>query len=579
MDTLKIKQYLKQAPEPILSSLIGEDNKELLIECNFNNVENVTSRENLVNMLIALKKEKMFEDPKVRLEIVKRLTDDEIKELSQCMKIKYEDGYNREEIQNEFLNKTWKLSKSTALFLQMFNINPEEYFKKEKNVYEDSVEEINLGIISENNKRFFELQDYQFIVKQRTLNRLENKSILKRMLIRMPTGTGKTKTSMHVITEYFINAMKNEGIVLWIADRRELLEQAVRSFKNVWEHLGNKNIKIYRLWDMYDFDKEQINDGIIFTSIQKLRLLKNTEKYEQIHRKVKLIIYDEAHKALAKETKTILEDLMHKHNDREKDRSMIGLTATPGRNNEIESIALSRMFDNYSIEIAKDLLDRINLTPNEYANIESDEDIIKYLQSRGVLAKLQTKRLEYDTISNEEKLIIKEQIEQINDNESDIPIKLIEKIGENKFRNKAILEELKELNEKGIPTIVFACSVEHGKRISAILTMNDIKNVAVYGETSSEERKKYIRKFKNNEVKILINYDVLTTGFDSTNIRCVFITRPTSSIALYSQMIGRGLRGPKMGGNEVCQLIDIKDNLEQYNEKLAFNHFNKYWRR
>lgn len=579
MNTLKIKQYLKQATEPVLSSLIGETNKELLIECNFNNVENVTSRENLVNMLIALKKEKIFEDPKVRLEIVKRLKDDEVEQLAQCMKVKYEDKSDREEIQNIFVKKTWKLNKLTELFLQMFDINAEEYFKKEKNVYEDSIEEINLGIISENNKRFFELQDYQFIVKQRTLNRLESKSILKRILIRMPTGTGKTKTSMHVITEYFINTMKNEGIVLWIADRRELLEQAVRNFRNVWEHLGNKNIKMYRLWDVYDFDKEQITDGVIFTSIQKLRLLKNTDKYEQIHKKVKLIVYDEAHKALAKETKAILEDLMYKHNDREKDRSMIGLTATPGRINEIESIALSRMFDNYSIEIAKDLLDRINLTQNEYANIENDEDIIKYLQNRGVLAKLQTKRLEYDTISNEERRIIKEQIEQIKDDDSDVPIKLIEKIGENKFRNKAILQELKELNEKGVPTIVFACSVEHGKRISAILTMNDIKNVAVYGETSSEERKENIRKFKNGEVKILINYDVLTTGFDSTNIRCVFITRPTSSIALYSQMIGRGLRGPKMGGNEVCQLIDIKDNLEQYNEKLAFNHFNKYWRR
>lgn len=579
MNTLKIKQYLKQATEPVLSSLIGEANKELLIECNFNNIENVTSRENLVNMLIALKKEKIFEDSKVRLELIKRLKDDEIKQLAQCMKIKYQDKSDREEIQNIFVKKAWKLNKLTELFLQMFDIDAEEYFKKEKNVYEDSIEEINLGIISENNKRFFELQDYQFIVKQRTLNRLESKSILKRILIRMPTGTGKTKTSMHIITEYFINTMKNEGIVLWIADRRELLEQAVRSFRNVWEHLGNKNIKMYRLWDVYDFDKEQITDGVIFTSIQKLRLLKNTDKYEQIHKKVKLIIYDEAHKALAKETKAILEDLMYKHNDREKDRSMIGLTATPGRINEIESIALSRMFDNYSIEIAKDLLDRINLTQNEYANIENDEDIIKYLQNRGVLAKLQTKRLEYDTISNEERRIIKEQIEQIKDDDSDVPIKLIEKIGENKFRNKAILQELKELNEKGVPTIVFACSVEHGKRISAILTMNDIKNVAVYGETPSGERKENIRKFKNGEVKILINYDVLTTGFDATNIRCVFITRPTSSIALYSQMIGRGLRGPKMGGNEVCQLIDIKDNLEQYNEKLAFNHFNKYWRR
>ena len=42
-------------------------------------------------------------------------------------------------------------------------------------------------------------------------------------------------------------------------------------------------------------------------------------------------------------------------------------------------------------------------------------------------------------------------------------------------------------------------------------------------------------------------------------------------------MLGRGLRGPKMGGSETCLLIDIKDNLTKYNEHLAFSYFNNYW--
>lgn len=79
-------------------------------------------------------------------------------------------------------------------------------------------------------------------------------------------------------------------------------------------------------------------------------------------------------------------------------------------------------------------------------------------------------------------------------------------------------------------------------------------------------------------MNILINYEVLTTGFDATNIKCVFITRPTKSIILYSQMLGRGLRGKLMGGNENCLLIDIKDNLEEYSsESMAFKYFNNYW--
>ncbi len=577
MNIQKIKQYLKQATELTLSSIIGPENKELLVECNFNNIENITSRENLVNMIIALNGEKMFDDSKLRLELIKRLSNSEINKIAQSMKMSYENSLDRENIQQAFCKKTWKLSKVSEAFLNIFDIDAEEYFRKDKKTYDSSIEVITPGEVSENNKRFFELQDYQFIVKQRTLNRLESKSILKRMLIRMPTGTGKTKTSMHIISEYISNTMKNEGIVLWITDRKELLQQAINSFKNTWEHLGNEKIKIYRLWDIHNIEDEEIDDGVIFAGIQKLMIIKNSKKYEKIHSRVKLIIYDEAHKALANETKTILEDLMCKHSENEDDRSMIGLTATPGRKNDLESKALSKMFDNYSIEIDKDILNKINLTRNEYANMEEDDDVIRYLQKRGILAKLQTKRLEYEILSDKEKLLIEEQLMQIKDYQ-DFPLKLIEEIGENKFRNKAILKELKELNERGIPTIVFACSVKHGKRLSAILTMNGIKNVAVYGDTPPEERKENIRKFRNNEIKILINYDVLTTGFDSTNIKCVFITRPTSSVSLYSQMIGRGLRGPKMGGNEFCQLIDIKDNLEQYNEKLAFNHFNKYWR-
>lgn len=78
-------------------------------------------------------------------------------------------------------------------------------------------------------------------------------------------------------------------------------------------------------------------------------------------------------------------------------------------------------------------------------------------------------------------------------------------------------------------------------------------------------------------MNILINYEVLTTGFDATNIECVFIARPTQSVVLYSQMIGRGLRGPQMGGKEECLLVDVKDNLKQYNANMAFSHFNNYW--
>ena len=85
MNIKKIKQYLKQATQETLSGLIGMKNEELLVECNFNNIENITSRENLSNMIIALNGEKMFDNSQLRLELLKRLSSSEIKEIAKCM--------------------------------------------------------------------------------------------------------------------------------------------------------------------------------------------------------------------------------------------------------------------------------------------------------------------------------------------------------------------------------------------------------------------------------------------------------------------------------------------------------------
>ena len=116
--------------------------------------------------------------------------------------------------------------------------------------------------------------------------------------------------------------------------------------------------------------------------------------------------------------------------------------------------------------------------------------------------------------------------------------------------------------------------------LSAMLTLESIPNSLVVGELDTVDRRNAIEAFKKRDsgVDIIINYEVLTTGFDSKNIRCVFITRPTKSIVLYSQMLGRGLRGPLMGGNESCLLIDVDDNLQAFDNETAFSHFNDYWR-
>jgi DNA repair protein RadD len=83
----------------------------------------------------------------------------------------------------------------------------------------------------------------------------------------------------------------------------------------------------------------------------------------------------------------------------------------------------------------------------------------------------------------------------------------------------------------------------------------------VTSDTDPEVRRLVIDQFKkeNSGLNILVNYDVLTTGFDAPKTKIAIISRPTTSIVLYHQMIGRVVRGEKQGGNKSCKVLTVKD--------------------
>ena len=133
--------------------------------------------------------------------------------------------------------------------------------------------------------------------------------------------------------------------------------------------------------------------------------------------------------------------------------------------------------------------------------------------------------------------------------------------------------------EKKLSTIVFACSLKHTKLLHKICVLSGMKVVKIDDKTSNQARKKIVKDFKNNEIKIIFNYGVLSTGFDAPGTDAILIARPTTSPIIYSQMLGRGLRGPKFGGKAECILIDVKDNLIGLpDEKSCFTLFDKYYK-
>ena len=152
----------------------------------------------------------------------------------------------------------------------------------------------------------------------------------------------------------------------------------------------------------------------------------------------------------------------------------------------------------------------------------------------------------------------------------------------NSTRNDYILNEIKEtINEKGSKKILlFACSVPHCYLLHALLTSQGIDSRFVVGAMTRRERDENIIWFKEsdeNRPVVLINFHILTTGFDDPMIDTVFITRPTGSKVLYHQMIGRGLRGEKNGGNKggSCWIYDVKDNFEEFDGFRIINYDNE----
>ncbi|MCI7220906.1 MAG: DEAD/DEAH box helicase family protein [Bacilli bacterium] len=565
MKNEKLERVMLNFDEFTLDSLL-KDLKDSLLEWSFEGHQLLTKKHK-VQIIVGVEGVGLFNNPSFRKKYFAAIEDKMLFKTLVKLGLNLEIGTQFDQAQ-----LAQELSKIEFSEKPLYTYLIKEHFGIVDYKFDKRVIETPIDIIEKNGSKFFELYDYQYMIKQQVINDLSNpQKDLYRILVHMPTGTGKTKTTMHIISHYINFISKNKGIVVWIAHTNELLHQAYETFLNVWSHLALTNINVYKGW--VEFPTE-LNNGFLFTSIQTLQQKMNKPVFDDLASKASLIVFDEVHKAGATRTKECISRLMKRKNDYGK--KFIGLTATPGRTTELskENTLFVDEFD-HIVGIDIDLINSISLTPEEARNYQGTKDPIGYFQENKYLSKINKETLDYD-VDDAIASAIKKEMGNKADSFSN---ELIMKIATNRSRNIKIVERLKKLNEDNIPTIVFACSLQHAKMLSAFLRLLDIENSLVYGDMDPYERKKSISNFKEGKVNIIINYEILTTGFDSTNIKCVFITRPTKSVILYSQMIGRGLRGPKMGGNDTCLLIDVKENLISFNENKAFKHFDKYWKK
>ncbi len=401
----------------------------------------------------------------------------------------------------------------------------------------------------------YPLFDYQRNAVQKIHSYL---STTKRVVLHMPTGSGKTRTAMNVIVEHL--RMHEPGVVVWLANSQELCEQAISEFEKAWASLGNREISTFKHWENFSFDVDQLHDGFVVAGLAKAyqSLSKDLSFITRLGLRATLVVIDEAHAAVAETYKLILNSIIAQR----KNTALLGLTATPGRSwLDIDADKeLAAFFYGQKVSL----------------EIPGYENPVDFLVDQGYLAQARFRQLFYAGGSS----IGREDLEVIEKN-LDIPYSVLSKLATDEQRNLMIIAEIESLVQTHSRIIIFAATVEHSQLLAAILRARGIYADSITSKSSQTEREFAIRYYKeaSDNVRVLCNYGVLTTGFDAPKTSAAVIARPTKSLVLYSQMIGRAIRGIRAGGNAVAEIVTVVDhNLPGFGTIAeSFGHWEDIW--
>ena len=105
----------------------------------------------------------------------------------------------------------------------------------------------------------------------------------------------------------------------------------------------------------------------------------------------------------------------------------------------------------------------------------------------------------------------------------------------------------------------FCSGIDHARRCTEVANARGWSAAYVSGEMAAGERDETIRRFTSGELRMLFNAQLLTTGFDYPSIDCIMMLRPTQSVGLYIQIMGRGLR--KDGVKQNTLVLDFAGNI------------------
>ncbi|CDT44699.1 MULTISPECIES: DEAD/DEAH box helicase [Vibrio] len=329
----------------------------------------------------------------------------------------------------------------------------------------------------------------------------------------LPTGAGKSL----VIAEL---ARLAKGRVLVLAHVKELVEQNHEKY----EGYGLKG-SIFSA----GLGRKETDQQVVFASVQSV--VRNLDSFSN---QFSLLVIDECHRVPDEKTSSYQKVITHLR-ENNSGIKVLGLTATPYR------LGMGWIYQYHT-----------------RGQVRSDEPRffrdcifelpIRYLLDEGFLTP--ARMIDAPVLSYDFSQLKPASTGRYKEAELDMVIE------QSKRATPQIVDQIIHLAQDKLGIMVFAATVRHAQEILGLLPAGEAS--IVIGDTPTLERDQIISDFKERKIKFLVNVSVLTTGFDAPHVDLIAILRPTESISLYQQIVGRGLR--LSPGKKECLVLDYAGN-------------------
>ena len=339
-----------------------------------------------------------------------------------------------------------------------------------------------------------------------------------RNLIVAATGTGKTVISAFDYKRYVKENPLSPCRLLFVAHREEILEQSITCFRGV--------LKDQNFGELYVGSYKPNSIEHLFISVQSFNSADMTSKTSRDY--YDFIVVDEFHHAAAPTYQKLL--------DYYEPKILLGLTATPER---MDGRSVLEYFGGrIAAEIRlPEAIDRKLLSPFQYFGVTDGVDLSTLRWVRGGYDRTELSNLY--TMSSV--------------------------VARNRAVHIALSVEKYVTDIQTVKGLGFCVSVEHAGFMSDFFNSCSIPSIALHGGSSDSERDTARKKLVSGEIKFIFVVDLYNEGVDIPEINTVLFLRPTESLTVFLQQLGRGLR---LAEEKEC--LTVLDFIGHANKKYNF---------